>query len=148
MRISRCTNFKWADVTPAEYKPAGEEWKDVTRHTLYKPGESAFEARYFELGIGGYTSFERHRHEHIIVVLQGEGEVRLGNEFQPILPFDLVTIGPDEPHQFRNTGESPFGFLCIVDAQRDRPVLLEPDTMEPLGRPIDSSCEVKQSPNP
>ena len=24
-------------------------------------------------------------------------------------------------HQFVNAGDTPFGFLCIVDAQRDRP---------------------------
>ena len=36
---------------------------------------------------------------------------------------DTVYVAPNEVHQFRNTAESePFGFLCLVDAERDRPM--------------------------
>ena len=32
-------------------------------------------------------------------------------------------VSPDDPHQFRNPEDAtePFGFLCIVNAERDRP---------------------------
>jgi len=34
----------------------------------------------------------------------------------------VVYIAPGDPHQFRNDeGDEPFGFLCIVNAERDRP---------------------------
>jgi hypothetical protein len=35
----------------------------------------------------------------------------------------VVYIAPNDPHQFRNPEEAgePFGFLCIVNAERDRP---------------------------
>jgi len=30
-------------------------------------------------------------------------------------------VPPDAVHQLRNEGDAPFGFLCIVDRDRDRP---------------------------
>ena len=32
-------------------------------------------------------------------------------------------VAPDEVHQFRNPTSGPFGFLCIVDSQRDKPTV-------------------------
>jgi hypothetical protein len=37
-------------------------------------------------------------------------------------------------HQFVNTGDTPFGFLCIVDAQRDRAQPATPDDVARLER--------------
>ena len=38
---------------------------------------------------------------------------------------DAIYVAPHEPHQFRNpSADEPLGFLCIVDAERDRPVAL------------------------
>jgi hypothetical protein len=35
-------------------------------------------------------------------------------------------VAPHEAHQFRNpSATAPFGFLCAVDAVRDRPTPLE-----------------------
>jgi quercetin dioxygenase-like cupin family protein len=84
-----------------------------------------FHVRYFEIAPGGFTSLEKHRHEHVILVLRGGGQVQLGGETQDVGYGDTVYVAPQEPHQFRNPSTSePFGFLCIVDAERDRPVLL------------------------
>ena len=40
---------------------------------------------------------------------------------------DVIYVAPDDPHQFRNPQNStePFGFLCIVNAERDRPVSVD-----------------------
>jgi len=93
----------------------------------------AFELRYFELGPGARTSHERHRHQHAVVVLRGRGEVLLGEQVHGLGPGDLVRIAPGEPHQFRNPAEEPFGFLCVVDADRDRPVRLDDDDAPSCG---------------
>jgi ribulose-bisphosphate carboxylase large chain len=37
---------------------------------------------------------------------------------------DVAYVAPNEPHQFRARGDEPFGFFCVVDADRDRPVSL------------------------
>jgi quercetin dioxygenase-like cupin family protein len=58
-------------------------------------------------------------------VLRGRGEVTLGSEVHPLSFGDTVYVAPHEVHQFRNTAaDEPFGFLCIVDAKRDRPVIV------------------------
>ena len=43
-------------------------------------------------------------------------------------PFDLVTIPSWTWHQFRATDGEPLGFLCMVNAERDRPQLPTPET--------------------
>jgi quercetin dioxygenase-like cupin family protein len=81
-----------------------------------------FHLRYFEIEPGGYTTYERHKHQHVVVALRGQGEVRLGDRWEPVNYGDVVYVAPNEPHQFRASGDEPFGFFCIVTADRDRPV--------------------------
>ncbi|HXF83485.1 MAG TPA: cupin domain-containing protein, partial [bacterium] len=80
-----------------------------------------FQLRYFEIAPGGFSSLETHDHAHTIVVLRGCGRVVAGRSVFAVRPFDLVVIPPATPHQFINAGGEPFGFLCPVDADRDRP---------------------------
>jgi len=116
--------FSWREVPIADYKPADASWKGVTRRVLVgETGESPdFHLRYFEIEPGGYTTLERHRHEHVVFVLRGKGEVLVGCETRALTFGDVVYVAPDDPHQFRNDeAAEPFGFLCIVNAERDRP---------------------------
>lgn len=128
--------FAWEGVAPRAYKlggssAAGAAWKDVVRHTLTgSPGDpAAFQLRYFEIGPGGYSSLEKHRHVHTILVLRGAGVVVVGREVFRVGPFDILSVPPSTPHQFVNDGREPFGFLCPVDAERDAP---QPLTVEEL----------------
>lgn len=128
-RVHRCLDrFRWEGVPVQQYKSEAEHWRGVVRMVL--AGESgertAFHVRYFEVAPGGFTSLERHRHEHVVLVLRGVGEVQLGESVHALGPGDLVYVAPDELHQFRNpSGTEPLGFLCIVDAVRDRPRLAD-----------------------
>jgi ribulose-bisphosphate carboxylase large chain len=118
--------YAWEGVPVTEYKSAAEHWRGVSRTVLTgNQGEStSFHVRYFELAPGGFTSCEKHEHEHSVVVLRGRGEVQLGPTVHEIHFGDTIYVAPQEPHQFRNPSPTePFGFLCIVDAQRDRPVV-------------------------
>lgn len=120
--------FAWSHVAIADYKPADDSWRGVTRRVFVgQGGESPhFHLRYFEIERGGYTTLERHRHEHAIVVVRGRGQVLIGCETRAAAPFDVVYVAPGDPHQFRNdAGDEPFGFLCVVNAVRDRPVAAE-----------------------
>ena len=66
-----------------------------------------------------------HQHEHVVVVLRGAGSVRLGKKQHDLSFGDTVYVAPGEHHQFKNGSETePFGFLCMVDAERDRPVVI------------------------
>jgi quercetin dioxygenase-like cupin family protein len=114
----------WQGVPVVAYKPPADDHCGVNRAVLAgETGEhTAFHVRYFEVAPGGHTTLEHHVHEHVVVVLRGHGEVQLADAVHHLGYGDAVYVAPDEVHQLRNTDASePFGFLCMVDAQRDRP---------------------------
>lgn len=124
--------FAWSGVDPQQYKDRLEDalsWKGVTRHTLFKPDQpetAAFEVRYFEIAPQGYSTLEQHQHVHAVTILRGTGHVLMGTELYPAKPLDFFYIPSGTPHQFLNTGDEPFGFMCVVNAHRDRPRPLTP----------------------
>lgn len=120
-RILRFDGRTWPDVPARAYKSGDGTFEGVTRHLLARPDAACFEVRHFEVAPGGYTTFERHEHVHVVLCQRGRAIVRLGDEAHPLEPGDVVIVAPGEPHQFRCAGAAPFGFLCIVDRDRDRP---------------------------
>lgn len=135
----RPDDFAWDGVTPTVYKstgdlPAGMGWRDVVRHTLVGGDATGtgFQLRYFEIAPGGFSSLEKHRHVHAIIVLRGTGDVVVGTDVFRVAPFDAVFVPSQTPHQFVNAGAEPFGFLCPVDAERDRPQPLPPEEIGAL----------------
>jgi quercetin dioxygenase-like cupin family protein len=119
--------YSWEGVPIAPYKDVAAHHCGVIRMVLAgETGEkTGFHVRYFEIAPGGFSSREQHQHEHVVVVLRGQGQVQLGDQAQSVGFGDTVYVAPGEVHQFRNTSaEEPFGFLCMVDAHRDRPQVL------------------------
>ncbi len=127
-KVIKHRRFRWEGIDVRAYKAEDASYKDVTRQTLLGegPGEDSlnFVTRYFEILPGGYSTLELHQHPHTVIVIRGEGEVQLGDELYPIVPFDLVYVAPATKHQFRATGRRPLGFICVVDRVRDRPQVL------------------------
>ncbi len=121
--------FAWVGVPLEPYKPTTETYRGVTRRELVgKRGEgTAFHVRYFEVAPGGFTTYERHAHEHVVYVLRGRGVVLIGETRHEVGTGDVIYVAPNDAHQFGAPagGGEPFGFLCVVDAVRDRPVPLE-----------------------
>jgi quercetin dioxygenase-like cupin family protein len=119
------SGHRWLGVPVVEYKEAADHHCGVTRSVLVGNGgeKTAFHVRYFEVQPGGFSTLERHAHEHVVIVLRGQGEVRLGDAVHALGFGDTVYVAPNEVHQLRNVSDAePFGFLCLVDAERDRPV--------------------------
>jgi ribulose-bisphosphate carboxylase large chain len=114
----------WRGVAIEEYKPAADHHCGVLRSVLVGGGgeKTSFQVRYFEVAPGGFTTLEHHRHEHVVIVLRGRGAVRLGDAWHEVGFGDVVYVAPHEVHQLRNAAGEPFGFLCMVDTERDRPV--------------------------
>lgn len=81
-----------------------------------------FVLRYFELAPGGYTSLEKHLHTHVIIGARGRGVLVEDDEERPLAEHDIAYIRPLAVHQLRNDGDRPFGFYCLVDRERDRPM--------------------------
>jgi quercetin dioxygenase-like cupin family protein len=119
-------DFRWTGVAVTEYKSdarAEGGFHNVIRQTLFgKTGEAiGFEVRYFEIAPGGWSSLERHQHAHAVIGLRGVGKILLGDEVRSLGFLDLAYIGPNCIHRLANESSEPFGFLCVVDAVRDRP---------------------------
>ncbi|MCX7799683.1 MAG: cupin domain-containing protein [Fimbriimonadales bacterium] len=125
--IYRFQNGEWPDVAQTRYKDEPGTWVGVSRRVFTDNLACGFEARCFEIEPGGFTSFERHRHSHLVLVLAGRGRVRLGDAWHPIGPMDVVRVDPLQPHRFSNDGSVALRILCVVDRERDRPELLDPD---------------------
>jgi ribulose-bisphosphate carboxylase large chain len=123
--IRHLGTYEWKDVPLEPYKADTESWRGITRRELAgKRGESTrFHVRYFEIEPGGYSTLEKHAHEHVLVVQRGRGEVQLGCYIFRVGFGDVVYVAPNDPHQFRNPDDAgePFGFVCVVDAERDAP---------------------------
>jgi quercetin dioxygenase-like cupin family protein len=108
-------------------------FRGVTRFPLARAdGPQAFDARYFEFEVGGYSSLEKHRHAHFVMTLRGAGRAVVGERVIEMAPFDIVTVAPMQPHRWLNAGAEPFGFLCTVDGERDRPQPLDDTEWERL----------------
>lgn len=120
-------NFDWNHIKATRYKDEEGSWKGVSRRVFTgETGESPqFHVRYFEIDKDGYSTLEHHQHEHVVVVMRGQGHAIVGERRLELKFGDVLYVAPNEIHQFSNGKEEPFGFLCIVNADRDRPVPVE-----------------------
>lgn len=126
-------NFRWEAVEVLAYKDAGAApFRDVTRQVLIERPELACQLRYFEVEPGGHSTLERHEHVHGVMVLRGRGRCLVGDEVLDLAEHDLVTVPPRTWHQFRAAEDAPLGFLCMVNADRDRPELPDAATLAAL----------------
>ncbi|HYB91003.1 MAG TPA: cupin domain-containing protein [Candidatus Binataceae bacterium] len=119
--------FRWDHIKLEPYKLTthrGGEFRGASRQVLAGLlGERVgFHVRYFELDAGGFTSLERHHHSHVVIGVRGRGVARIGDRRYSMGPMDTIYIGPNQPHQLRASGRGRFGFFCIVDARRDKPL--------------------------
>ena len=79
-------------------------------------GVPNFSFRVFTLEPGGHSPHHRHGEvEHLNFVLSGNGAmVDDDGNLNPIGPGEFAFVPPGETHQFRNTGNEPFVFICAV----------------------------------
>src|SRR5438876_1023798 len=83
---------------------------------------------------GGFSTLERHEHMHAVLILRGRGHCLVGEEVKAIDTRDLVTVPAMTWHQFRATQGEPLGFLCMVNATRDKPQLPSAEDLAKLER--------------
>jgi len=115
---------RWAGIDLLDYKPSGSApFKAITRQVLVGDETLAAELRYFEIAAGGHSTLERHAHAHAVLVLIGRGACLVGQGVHSLGPHDLLRVPPWTWHQLRADPDAPLGFLCLVNRERDRPVL-------------------------
>lgn len=125
--FSHLGNFDWNHIEAKEYKSGEASWDGVSRRVFTgETGETpAFHLRYFEIAKNGYSTLEHHQHEHVVLVMRGQGQAIVGERRVKLGFGDVLYIAPHEIHQLSNDSEEPFGFFCMVNAERDRPVPVE-----------------------
>ena len=110
MKIER----HWRDVSARPVE--GANVRGVIKRLVQGPGEGTplMALRVFTLEPGGHTPYHEHPFEHQNVILEGEGVIRTPERDIPIGPGSTALILPGEIHQFRNTGDAPLSFACLV----------------------------------
>jgi quercetin dioxygenase-like cupin family protein len=125
--------FRWDGVDVLAYKEEGSApFKAITRQVLFQRPELGCELRYFEMQPGGHSTLERHEHVHAVMIFRGRGVCLVGGEVREVAAPDLVFIPAMTWHQFRASKGEPFGFLCMVNAARDKPQLPTEDELAQL----------------
>jgi len=123
-------DFTWVGRETEDYKSSEDgsklPFKGVIRQELLgKAGEPmSFDLRYFEIEPGGHSSLEKHRHVHAVISVRGRGVLHSGGQRHELNHMDIAYVPSERVHQLRcdEGADEPFGFFCIVDRDRDRPV--------------------------
>ena len=134
MLIKSRKDYTWDGVDILHYKQEpGTHFDKITRQVLFG-GRDDLEAelRYFQLEPGGYSTLEKHRHVHCVLIIRGTGECLAEGKVESVSAFDLVEIPPGSWHQFQASGPDPMGFICMVSSVRDSPVRPSPQDLEEL----------------
>jgi len=83
-----------------------------------KEGAPNFAMRVVELQPGVVFTPHHHPYEHEIYVLEGQGVVTDPNgDVGTMKPGVFVLVTPDEIHGYRNTGDQPLRFICVIPLQ-------------------------------
>lgn len=131
----KAKGYRWEAVEELPYKEDGRAlFKSITRQVLFADPQLDGELRYFEMTPGGFSTLERHEHMHAVLILRGRGHCLVGEEVRAIETRDLITVPAMTWHQFRATRGEPLGFLCMVNAARDKPQLPSPEDLAKLAR--------------
>ncbi len=79
-------------------------------------GAKNFCMRVFEMAKDGHTPKHAHEWEHEVFVHQGKGEVLIEDKWHALSEGSAVFIPANIEHQFRNTSDKLFTFVCLIPA--------------------------------
>jgi len=147
-RIRRAQpGYTWEGVARMPYKEEGQaQFRAISRQLLFSDPELDCELRYFEIEPDGYSTLERHQHAHAVMILRGTGHCLIGDRVRRLQPHDLIHIPALTWHQFRATRGEALGFLCMVNAERDRPQLPDDRELEVLAGDPDLAAFLRGTP--
>ncbi len=77
-------------------------------------GAENFAMRRFTVKPGGEIGLHNHNWEHEIFILKGKGIIKNGGKTYEVEENTAIYIPPNEPHYYKNTGETDLIFLCMI----------------------------------
>ncbi len=103
-------------VTPVDM----EGVKGITKQLVLGSADGVpnFSFRVFTIEPGGHSPHHTHDLEHLNYVISGRGAlVDAEGNLNPIEAGEFAFVAPGDVHQFRNTGDEPFVFICAVPSE-------------------------------
>ncbi len=95
--------------------------KDTTIRVLITAQEGPnFAMRKYCMQPGGGIPPHTNTVEHEQYVLHGEAVITIGEETCRVRAGDVVFIPEGAVHSYKNTGEEPFEFLCMIPNKEDK----------------------------
>jgi quercetin dioxygenase-like cupin family protein len=79
-----------------------------------KEGWEDYVMRVVEVEKEGYTPKHQHPWPHINYVIEGQGEIMIDGVLNPVEAGSYAFVPSDTLHQYKNTGDDVFKFICIV----------------------------------
>ena len=77
-------------------------------------GAANYAMRLFTIEPSGKIPRHQHPWEHEIFILEGSGIIGCCDEKKEVKEGDFLYIEPDVPHWYKNNGNKPWKFLCII----------------------------------
>jgi quercetin dioxygenase-like cupin family protein len=98
------------------------EIKNAVKKVLISPenGWDGYYMRVFELGKDGYTPKHTHPWPHINYIISGKGQCHLDGTDYDVEAGGFAYVPGGKLHQFRNTSEETFTFICIVPEEGEK----------------------------
>jgi mannose-6-phosphate isomerase-like protein (cupin superfamily) len=67
---------------------------------------------------GAGPDLQRHRYSETWIVRSGKARITAAGEDIEAGPGDIVVVGPDTPHRFKNIGTERLDIICIHSSSR------------------------------
>ncbi len=115
------TKAKVTHYTNVPAERFGDEAPGVTIRWVideHADGAPNYALRVIEVAAGGHTPDHSHNFEHENFVIEGQGRVRIGDEWHDVSVGHVIFVPAGVQHTYVNSGSSPFKFLCGIPVKR------------------------------
>ena len=109
---------KFSDIVPSKDDVHS---KDVEKRIVFAPGKfwDDYVARHFTVAPGTDTPFHSHDWPHYVLFLSGQCTAEIDGERYDLGRDCWAHVPSGTKHFFKNTGNEPFVFICIVPKEGD-----------------------------
>ncbi len=109
---------RYKDVEAIIPSEQGVNGVTMRRVIAEKEGAPNFVMRVFEVESGGNTPLHSHDWEHEVFILSGCGTVVDESGEHEVKNGDVVFVPGGEKHQFKNTTDKPWEFICLIPMRK------------------------------
>ena len=113
--IKKVSEVKAEDVTMYNSKGVKIQWL-----ISVEDGAPNFAMRKFTMDVGGVIGEHSHWYEHEIYMLRGKCLINIDGKEYVVEKDQVMYIPPYVKHSYKNIGEEPVEFLCIIPLRKPK----------------------------